>query len=117
MLITGNEDGSNVVRILGPGKVGRIVMRVFISWSGPRSKAVAELLKTWIRCVVQATQPWISSRDIDRGAQWFPEISEQLKETEIGIFCLTQANKERPWILFEAGALSKGRTTSRVCTF
>lgn len=31
--------------------------------------------------------------------------------------CLTQENKKKPWILFEAGALAKGLSTGRVCTF
>lgn len=92
-------------------------MKVFISWSGPRSKAVAELLSDWIKCVLQASQPWISTRDIDKGAIWFSEISNQLKDTAAGIVCLTQENKNKPWILFEAGALAKGISTNRVCTF
>jgi|GEM_PF-3535719 len=92
-------------------------MKVFLSWSGLRSKAVAELLRDWIRCVLQATRPWISTRDLDRGSIWFGEISDQLKETSVGIVCLTHENKNRPWILFEAGALAKGLTSSRVCTF
>lgn len=92
-------------------------MKIFISWSGHRSRAVAELLSDWIKCVLQATQPWVSTRDIDRGALWFSEIGDQLRDTTVGIICLTQENKERPWILFEAGALAKGLSTSRVCTF
>jgi hypothetical protein len=90
-------------------------MKVFISWSGDRSRAVAELLKVWVKCVLQASQPWISTRDIDRGAVWFSEISQQLNDTAVGIVCLTQENKLRPWILFEAGALAKG-LSNRVCT-
>lgn len=92
-------------------------MKIFISWSGTRSKAVAELLNDWIKCVIQATRPWISTRDIDRGALWFSEISDQLKDTSVGIVCLTQENKNKPWILFEAGALAKGLSYNRVCTF
>jgi hypothetical protein len=91
-------------------------MKVFISWSGSRSRATAELLGDWIKCVIQATRPWISTRDIDRGALWFSEISDQLKDTTVGIVCLTQENKNRPWILFEAGALAKGLSSTRVCT-
>ncbi|MBK1683759.1 toll/interleukin-1 receptor domain-containing protein [Rhodoferax fermentans] len=91
-------------------------MKVFISWSGARSKAVAELLSDWIKCVLQAARPWISTRDIDRGALWFSEISDQLKDTTVGVICLTQENKNRPWILFEAGALAKGLSSNRVCT-
>ena len=92
-------------------------MKIFVSWSGDRSKAIATLLSDWIKCVIQASRPWISTRDIDRGALWFSEIGDQLKETSVGIICLTQENKNRPWILFEAGALAKGLSSSRVCTF
>jgi hypothetical protein len=92
-------------------------MKVFISWSGSRSRATAELLRDWIKCVLQATRPWVSTRDIDRGALWFSEISDQLKDTSVGIVCLTNENKNKPWILFEAGALAKGLSSNRVCTF
>ncbi|MCD0204828.1 toll/interleukin-1 receptor domain-containing protein [Klebsiella aerogenes] len=92
-------------------------MKVFISWSGPRSRAVAELFNDWLKCVIQASQPWISTRDIDRGAIWFSEINDKLKDVSVGIVCLTQENKDKPWILFETGALAKGLTTNRVCTF
>ncbi|TRN14323.1 toll-Interleukin receptor [Vibrio fluvialis] len=92
-------------------------MKVFISWSGERSRAVADLLDGWIQCVLQAATPWMSSKDIDRGSLWFSEITDQLKDTKIGIVCLTKANKEKPWILFESGALAKGLSSSRVCTF
>ena len=92
-------------------------MKVFISWSGDRSKAVADLLDEWIQCVLQAVDPWMSSKDIDRGSLWFSEISDQLKDTNIGIICLTQDNKNKPWILFESGALAKGLSSTRVCTF
>lgn len=91
-------------------------MKVFISWSGNRSKEVANLLSDWLCCVIQAVRPWVSTRDLDRGSLWFGEINDQLKDTSVGIICLTQENKGRPWILFEAGALAKGLSTSRVCT-
>jgi hypothetical protein len=92
-------------------------MKVFLSWSGARSREVAHLLSDWLCCVIQASKPWISSRDLDRGSLWFGEINDQLKDTTVGIICLTQENKDRPWILFEAGALAKGLSTARVCTF
>jgi hypothetical protein len=92
-------------------------MKVFISWSGERSRQVAELLNTWIQCVIQAVDPWVSSQNLDRGTLWFSEISNQLANTTYGIICLTKSNKEKPWILFEAGALAKGLSSSRVFTF
>ena len=90
-------------------------MKVFISWSGPRSKAVAEVFKDWIACVIQSVKPWYSPEDIEGGAQWFNEINSGLKDTAIGVIFLTQDNKDKPWILFEAGALAKGLSGTRVC--
>lgn len=90
-------------------------MKVFLSWSGPRSKRVAEALGDWICQVIQAVEPWVSV-DIEKGARWNKEIAAQLDSTEIGIFCLTRDNLQSPWLHFEAGALSKGQD-GRVCTF
>ena len=92
-------------------------MKVFLSWSGTRSREIANMLSDWLCCVIQASRPWVSTRDLDRGSLWFGEINDQLKDTSVGIVCLTQENKNRPWILFEAGALAKGLSTARVCTF
>jgi len=92
-------------------------LNVFLSWSGTRSKEVTELLDEWLQCVIQAVDPWMSSKDIDRGSLWFSEINNQLQNTTIGIICLTHENLNKPWILFEAGALAKGLSNNRVCTF
>lgn len=92
-------------------------MKVFVSWSGELSKSVAELLKSWIKCVLQATDPFISTEDIDKGAVWFNEISDQLAGTSVGIVCLTSDNTSNPWVLFEAGALARGLKQNLVCTF
>lgn len=91
-------------------------MKVFISWSGERSKKVADLLSSWLKCVLQASKPWISS-DMDRGVVWFNTINEALADTCTGIVCLTAENLSSPWILFETGSLSHGLTDKRVCTF
>ena len=92
-------------------------MRVFLSWSGERSKQVAELLKYWLKCVIQDSEPWMSTQDISRGELWYPAINNQIAEITTGIICLTKENKEKPWILFESGTLAKGLTTSRLITF
>jgi hypothetical protein len=92
-------------------------MKIFISWSGAKSREAAELLHTWIGSVLQTSQPWMSSRQIDKGSQWFQEIADQLAETSVGLVVLTSENKEKPWIHYEAGALAKGLSTSRVATF
>ena len=90
-------------------------MKVFISWSGALSHEVARLLSDWLPNVLQDVEPWLSSADIDKGSVWFGQIRDKLAETAIGILCLSRENLAAPWVLFEAGALSKGLTTSRVC--
>jgi len=91
-------------------------MKVFISWSGERSHQVAGLLSNWLKCVLQASKPWISS-DMDRGIVWFNTVNEALADTNTGVVCLTAENLNSPWILFETGSLSNGLTDKRVCTF
>ncbi|MBP7070976.1 MAG: TIR domain-containing protein [Methanothrix sp.] len=92
-------------------------MKIFISWSGPRSKAMAEALKEWLPNVIQAVDPWVSSSDIDAGMRWTPALAEQLQQTQLGILCLTAENLNAPWLLFEAGALSKIIDKTRVCPY
>lgn len=89
-------------------------MKVFISWSGEVSKIVALKLKEWLPDVIQAVEPFISSEDIQKGSPWFNEIGKKLEETNLGILCLAAENLSEPWILFEAGALSKNLGQSRV---
>lgn len=91
-------------------------MKVFISWSGRRSQQTAELFEKWIKCVLQATKPWISTQHIQRGARWNAAIEKELAESVNGIICLTRENQNAPWILFEAGALAKGLESTRIYT-
>jgi hypothetical protein len=90
-------------------------MKVFLCWSGDRSKGVAETLGHWIGQVVQAVEPWISTQT-DKGARWREEIGNRLEEVKVGIVCLTSENLDNEWIHFEAGALSKTKD-AHVCTF
>lgn len=90
-------------------------MKIFLSWSGSLSHEVAKALDSWLPQVMNALQPWLSSQDIEKGARWFEEIGETLSTTDFGILCLTQTNISAPWILFEAGALSKSLGQARVC--
>ena len=61
---------------------------------------------------MQAIDPWISSKDIDRGSIWFNEIFDELKDTNFGIVFVTKENQDKPWLLFESGALCKGLAES-----
>lgn len=82
-------------------------MKVFISWSGRSSQAVAELLADTIPVILQTVKPFISVDDLRKGGRWQADLSGALQSTNVGIICLTRSNLEAPWIMFEAGALSK----------
>ena len=90
---------------------------VFISWSKPKSKSVAEAFRDWLPSVIQAVKPWLSSHDINKGARWSREIAGQLKDAKVGIVCLTPENLDAPWLNFEAGALSKTVEDAFVCPY
>ncbi len=92
-------------------------MKVFLSWSGERSRLIAEALRYWLPKVIQAIQPWMSANDIEKGTQWRAGLTNELEQAGIGIICLTPENIESSWIHFEAGALSKQQRSTRVCTF
>jgi len=89
-------------------------MKVFISWSGKRSKALANALKEWIPHIVQHAEMWVSDKDISAGDRWAQEISGELESSNFGILCITPENLSSEWILFEAGALSKSMQDSKV---
>jgi hypothetical protein len=89
-------------------------MKVFISWSGERSRKLAEVLKGWLPAVIQALKPYFTPGDIEKGARWNNEISKELEQSSVGIICLTRDNLQAPWLMFEAGALAKSIEKSRV---
>lgn len=85
-----------------PGKV-----KVFLSWSGERSKQVALTLKHYLPLLCHNLEPWMSERDLVMGERWSNGIGSKLKQHQAGIICVTPENQTAPWLLFEAGALSK----------
>lgn len=92
-------------------------MKLFISWSGENSKRIAYALRDWLPMVLQAVKPWMSSYDIEKGNRWHSEMTFQLQESSFGILCLTPDNLNAPWVLFEAGALSKSIDGSHVVPY
>lgn len=82
-------------------------MKVFASWSGQASRDVAELFRRWLPYVQQEIDVWVSSQDIGKGDKWSMALWDSLSEHDIGLVILTRNNISAPWILFEAGALSK----------
>ena len=92
-------------------------MDIFITWSGPRSLAVAEALAEYLPMIVNAFKPWLSKQSIEKGVNWSAELTAALGKVSAGIICLTPSNLAEPWILFEAGAIAKAVTEKpRACT-
>lgn len=90
-------------------------LQVFISWSGARSHAVAKLIKTWLPDVVRNAEPFVSSEDLSKGSQWLPELNKNLGDTSFGLLILTPENTAAPWLLYEAGVISKALPDRHCC--
>jgi len=89
-------------------------MKIFISWSGTQSRAIAQALNGWLRSVIQSAEPYMSADDNGAGERWSDTVNARLHESNFGILCLTPDNLDSRWLLFEAGALGKSVGTSRV---
>lgn len=82
-------------------------MRVLISWSGQRSKLIAAAMHEFLGRVIQATEPWMSDKDISAGTVWLDELLGALEGAKAGILCLTPEMLKSEWVHLEAGALVK----------
>jgi len=91
-------------------------VRVFLSWSGEVSRDVARVFAQMLPVLFEDVEPFEASDDIEKGKRWGPTLATVLSECSYGIICLTRSNLNMPWILFEAGALSK-LDTSHVAPF
>lgn len=91
-------------------------MNIFISWSGDTSMKIASELKNFIPRILQSAKPYYTPSDIEKGTRWETEINQKLQECLVGLICLTPDNTEKPWIMFEAGALSNRLDKSKVCS-
>ncbi len=89
-------------------------MKVFLSWSGETSRQAAHALYQWLPTIIQTARPYMSAESIDKGQRWSFDIATELEQTHFGVICVTPENKQAPWILFEAGALSKSLEHGRV---
>lgn len=90
-------------------------MQVFLSWSGDRSRELANALRDYLPLVIQSVTPWFSPDDIDKGSRWLADLTNQLQKQSVAIVCITPECVNSPWLLFEAGALSKALDASWVC--
>lgn len=89
-------------------------MKLFISWSGSLSHQIAKELQDWFPQVINQLVPFVSSESIKKGDRWILDVYAELEQSSFGIVCLTKENLLEPWIMFEAGALSKNVSESKV---
>lgn len=89
-------------------------MKMFISWSTPHAQVVAEALRDWLKDMIHALEPFVSSLDIAKGERGLAVIARELEGASHGIICVSRANQSAPWLNFEAGAISKQVEKSRV---
>ncbi len=89
-------------------------MKIFISWSGERSKLLAQALHGWLPLVLHYVKPWMSDADVAAGDRWGQVIAKELEASNFGIICVTPENLASSWLLFEAGALAKSMEGTKV---
>ena len=90
---------------------------IFLSWSREDSLQVAKILKSWIPLTIEGPRLWLSSQDSPEGARWSPELAIRLDECNFGILVITPTNIQSPWLMFEAGALSKNFEEGKVIPY
>lgn len=89
--------------------------RVFISWSGQTSKAIAGALKHCLKSLFPAGDFFMSDDEIMVGDRWGAVLDAELDRTDFGIVCATCASVASHWVLFEAGSLAKSKDSSHLC--
>lgn len=83
--------------------------RIFLSWSGDRSKVFANALKKILEKRIFGgtnVECFVSNVDISTGSDWWEKIKEELSNCKYGIICITKENIKAPWIYYEAGAIA-----------
>lgn len=92
-------------------------LTVFLSWSGDRSKSLANALRQFLSGAFPSVQVWMSEHDIEAGVRWIETLDSKLKKSYFAVLCLTPENLDAPWLLFEAGSVTKGASRSRVVPY
>ena len=91
-------------------------MNIFISWSGDRSKIVAEGIRELLALLIDSKNIFLSNHSIEKGSRGREAIERALNEDMFGIFCMTKENLLSPWMHYEAGAIAKAGPEARVWT-
>ncbi len=79
--------------------------RIFLCWSGTRSRKLADALASWLPNALGDLVETSMSTEIEKGAEWFEELLKALDNARCGILCLTPEAVESRWLHFESGLL------------
>ncbi len=88
---------------------------VLLSWSKDRSRAIAEAFRDWLPDVVHGVNVWMSSSDLEKGSPWLRELTDQLASSAVGVVFVTPENQHEPWLIYEAGVISRAVPERRCC--
>ncbi len=92
-------------------------MDVLISWSKSQSKEMASVFHAWLPRVVPGFHPWMSTKDITKGKQWFGELQGFLGDATSCVICVTSENVRSPWLYYETGAIATKKQEVLVCPY
>lgn len=89
-------------------------MRVFIGWSGERSRLVAAALRDWMKKLIQSVEPWMPEEDLSGKRV---DATSAIREARAAVLCLTGDNAQGADLHFEAGLLGSSIPTAFICPF
>lgn len=80
--------------------------KIFLSWSGDKSKACAELFLRFLSKCVEKQFVFFSQRNLRGGDEWRQRLSEELQQSLIVIAFLTKENiNDSSWITSETASV------------
>ena len=82
------------------------MVNIFLSWSGTRSRTLAEALNDSLPKIRPEWRTWVSSRQ-KRGTDWRAALFEHITAAEATVLCVTCDSITSRWLAFEAGMLSR----------
>lgn len=81
-------------------------MKVFISYSGTKSAKMAEVASRFLEQLLPDVTFFRSASDIALGSHWLQQVEQVYSGADVALVCITRDNIEKPWLLYEIGALS-----------
>jgi hypothetical protein len=90
---------------------------VILIWSKPQSRKLALAFHEFLPKFLPNARPWMSEKDIDKGAEWRAELESQLSSATSCIICATRQNVRSPWIYYESGRVKGNADTVFVTAY